>query len=103
MPSDLAQELQQAHALLDRLPPDLLSAVRGLMETMLDPISGKLAAAPIDDEPETEEERLAIAKAKEWLKHNRAIPMEEVLAEFGLTMDDFRKMGQTPLPNGQED
>lgn len=103
MAPDLAQERQQAHALLDRLPPDLLSAVRGLMETMLDPIASKLATAPIDDEPETEEERLAVGEAKEWLKHNRAIPMEEVLAEFGLTMDDFRKMGQTPLPNGQED
>jgi|GEM_PF-2259702 hypothetical protein len=24
--------------------------------------------------------------------------MEEVLADFGLTMDDFRKMAETPLP-----
>jgi hypothetical protein len=48
--SDLAQERQQAHALLDRLPPEQLAAVPGLLETMLDPIDRKLALAPIDDD-----------------------------------------------------
>ena len=33
-------------------------------------------------------ERQAIAEADEWLRHNQPIPYEEVLAEFGLTMDD---------------
>ena len=41
-------------------------------------------------------ERQAVAKADEWLKHNQPIPHEKVLAEFGLTMADWEKMGQEP-------
>jgi hypothetical protein len=33
----------------------------------------------------------AIAEADQWLKHNQPIPHEQVLAEFGLTMDDWEK------------
>jgi hypothetical protein len=33
-------------------------------------------------------ERTAVAEADEWLKHNRPIPHEEVLVEFGLTIKD---------------
>jgi hypothetical protein len=43
-------------------------------------------------------ERKAVAEADEWLKHNQPIPHEEVLAEFGLTMADWEKMGNEPLP-----
>jgi hypothetical protein len=42
-------------------------------------------------------ERKAVAEAAEWLKHNQPIPHEDVLAEFGLTMADWDKMGQEPL------
>jgi len=63
---------------------------------MLDPIDRKLALAPLDDEPETEEERQAAAKAVESLDHNGGVPMEVVLADFGLTMDDFQRMGHQP-------
>ena len=51
-----------------------------------------------------EEEERAVAEAREWLKHNKPIRHEEVLAEFGLTMADFERMGRTPLAeekNGQ--
>jgi hypothetical protein len=96
--ADLAQERQQAHTLLDLLPPEQLAAVRGLLESILDPVDRALALAPIEDEPISEEEERAVEEAKEWLRHNKAIPHEEVLAEFGLTMDDFREMGETPLP-----
>ena len=54
--------------------------------------------APIEDERICEEEERAVARAKEWLKHNKPIPHEEVLAGFGLTIDDFRKMGETRMP-----
>ena len=97
MAFDLVQERQQAHAYLDRLQPEQLSAVRGLLEAMLDPLSRALANAPIEDEEISAEEEAAVAKAREWLKHNKPIPHEEVLAEFGLTIDDFEKMGRTPL------
>ena len=43
-------------------------------------------------------ERKAVGEADEWLKHNQPIPHEEVLAEFGLTMNDWEKMAEEPLP-----
>ena len=39
-----------------------------------------------------------MAEGREWLKHNKPIPHDEVLAEFGLTLEDFDRMGRTPLP-----
>jgi hypothetical protein len=87
-----------ARQLLGYLVPDQVAAVVHLMEVMLDPVSRKLAAAQTEDEEIGEDEELAVAEAKEWLKHNKPISHEEVLAEFGLTMADFERMGQTPLP-----
>jgi hypothetical protein len=98
MALDLVQERQQAHAYLDRLPPEQLSAVRGLLETMLDPVSRATANAPIEDEEISAEEEHDVAEAREWLKHNKPIPHEEVLALLGLTSDDFERMSRTPLP-----
>jgi hypothetical protein len=98
MAFDFVRERQQAHAYLDHLPPEQLSAVRGLLETMLDPVSRAIANAPVEDEEISAEERCAVAEAHKWLKHNKPISHEEVLAEFGLTMDDFDRMGRTPLP-----
>lgn len=91
------------HALIDRLPPAQLAALETLLQSMLDSLSRKLALAPIDDEPFTDEDRQAIAEADEWLKHNEPIPMEEVLADFGLTLADWETMAKTPLAeeNGQ--
>ena len=91
MAHDSANEKRQAHELIERLTPSQVSAVVGLLEAILDPVSRKLAAAPLDDEPETEEERQAVAEATEWLKHNKPIPFEDVLADFGLTLEDLKK------------
>lgn len=54
--------------------------------------------APIDDEPFTEKDRKAVDEALEWLRHREAIPHEQVLAEFGLTMTDWEKMCDEPTP-----
>lgn len=88
MESNPLQERQQAHAYLDHLPAEQLSAVRGLLEAMLDPVSRALANAPMDDEPVTEEEQRAVAEAHEWFKHNQGIPFEQVVAELGFTMEE---------------
>ena len=90
----MPDEKQHAHDLIEQLPPHQLSAVVGLLEALIDPIARKLAAAPIDDEPETEEERRAVEQSKEWLRERggKGIPHEEVLQEFGLSMEDFRRM-----------
>jgi len=84
------------HLLVDRLPPVQLAALEGLLQSMLDPLSRKLALAPPDDEPFTEEDRLAVAEADEWRSQNDPIPLEAVLAGFGLNTADWDKMGQTP-------
>ena len=89
---------QHARQLLDHLAPEQVVAVVHLMEVMLDPVSRKLANAPREDEEIGDEEERAAAEAREWLKHNQPIPHEEVLAEFGLSLADFERMGRTPLP-----
>jgi hypothetical protein len=96
----LAMNTDREHVqhLLDRLGPSQIAAVVQVMEAMLDPLTRKLTNAPIEDEKIGDEEELAVAEAREWLKHNQPIPHEKVLAEFGLTMTDFEHMGQNPLP-----
>src|ERR1700676_458252 len=89
MAHDSSNEKQQAHELIERLPPTQLSAVVGLLEAMLDPFSRALANVPIDDEPVTAEEEKALAEAREWLKHNKGIPHEQVLAELGITQEEI--------------
>ena len=86
------------HALVDRLEPVQLAALETLLETMIDPLSRKLALAPADDEPFTDRDRQAVAEADEWLKHNEPIPLESVLADLGLTRDDWERMSKTALP-----
>jgi hypothetical protein len=91
-------DIGRAQQLLSHLTPDQVSAVVHLMEVMLDPSSRTLASAPPEDEEISGEEERAVAEAREWLRHNKPIPHEEVLADFGLTLADFERMGQTPLP-----
>jgi len=74
-----------------------VAAVVPLLEIILDPVARSLASAPIEDEPISEEETLAVTASKEWLKNNQPIPNEDVLAEFGLDAQDFERMGRTPL------
>jgi len=88
MQTDPQEERRQAHSYLNHLPDAQLSAVRGLLETMLDPVSRALANAPMEDEEISEEEEQAVAEAREWLKHNPGIPFEQVVAELGLTMEE---------------
>lgn len=73
---------QHVHELIDQLPPAKLSAVASLLEVM------------IDHEEIGEEEERAVDEAKQWLQENgRGIPHEEVLADFDLSLEDFRRMG----------
>ena len=97
MSHDLPQEKQQAHDLIERLAPSQISAVVHLLAVMTDPVARSLANAPVDDEPVTEEEAREIAAARASLDRGEGIPHEKVLAEFGLTLEDFERMGRTPL------
>lgn len=74
----------QAHELIDRLAPTQVSAVVGLLEAMLDPVSRAIANAPLDDESETDSERNAVSESKAWFQQHggQGIPHKEVIAEF---------------------
>ena len=85
----MAADIQHAHHLLDQLGPGQLAAVVHLLETMV---------SPEDEDTLSNAERKAVAEADEWLTHNQPIRHEEVLADFGLTIADWEKMGQEPLP-----
>jgi len=89
---EAVSDKQHAHELIERLEQaQILTAVRFLEFMLLDPVSRSIATAPVDDEPLTAEEEQALDRADAWLKERggRGIPNEEVLAEFGLTTNDF--------------
>ena len=79
---------QHAHKLLDQLDPGQFAAVGHLLETMVPPEE--------DGDTLSGAEPQAVAEADEWSKHHEPIPHEQVLAEFGLTMADWEKMGREP-------
>ena len=77
---------QNAHRLIDRLPETQITALVGLLETIIDPVAAALRDAPMDDEPETEEEAQATTEARLWLERNggSGIPHEEAMRRLGL-------------------
>jgi hypothetical protein len=98
----MSDHRQLAHELVDRLPEAQLTGLVHFLETIVDPVAVALESAPLEDEEISDEEERAVAEAREWLKHNKPIPHDEVLAEFGLTTADFECMGQTPLPASEK-
>ena len=72
---------QEAHDLIDQMTPEQIQAALPLLRSML--------PMPIEDEEISEEEKAAVAEADEWLKHNKPIPFEDVLSDFGLTLEDL--------------
>jgi hypothetical protein len=93
----MSSDKQHAHELIDRLAPSQITAVVGLLEAMLDPVARSLANAPVDDEPVLEQEAREIAAARASLDRGEGIPHEQVLADFGLAPEDWRRMGSTPV------
>ena len=83
---NMTENREHAHHLIDRLPETQLSALVGLLETIVDPAVSALRHAQIDDEPETDEEKQEVAEAREWLRLNggRGIPHEEAMRRLGL-------------------
>ncbi len=77
---------EHAHQLIDRLPEMQLSGLVQFLETIVDPVTAALRNAPLDDEPETEEETLAVEEARQWLQQNggKGIPHAEAMRRLGL-------------------
>ncbi|MBM3267802.1 MAG: hypothetical protein FJZ01_09155 [Candidatus Sericytochromatia bacterium] len=70
---------ERLYRLIDALPEAELAVVErfiAFIRWQLDPVRAALDAAPIDDEPETEEERQAVAEAKAELARGEAIPAD---------------------------
>jgi len=93
----LAPDKQHAHHLIDQLDSVQLAAVVHLLEVMTDPVAHAIANAPLDDEPVSEEEARQVVAARASFDRGEGIPHEQVLAEFGLSLEDFQRMGHTPL------
>jgi len=84
MEPNLDQERQQAHALLDALPPEKLNAVRSLLEVMVEPLLRSLALASVEEEGLTADISGALGRARASLARGEGIPHDEILREFGL-------------------
>jgi len=84
MGTDATQERQQAHALLDMLPEEKLTAVRSLLEVMVEPLSRSLASAPVEEEEVTPETATALDRARASLACGEGIPHQDILREFGM-------------------
>jgi hypothetical protein len=87
----MANSKEPAHELIERLAPRQVSAMVGLLEAMLDPVSLAVSNAPADDEPVNVEEEKALQEVREWLKHNKGIPHQQVLAELGITQEEIER------------
>lgn len=73
---------ENLHRLVDALPDQNLLAAKEAIEPLADPFLAALASAPIDDEPESEEERAAVAEAVDDLTHGRIRPWDDVRREL---------------------
>ena len=72
---------REIHDEVNRMPDQEVIGLKEFLKTYPTPLD---ANALPDDEPLTEEDRILIEEAEEWLKHNEAIPHEEVLRRRGL-------------------
>jgi hypothetical protein len=73
---------ESLHRLVDALPAGNLSAAKAAIEPLADPFLAALANAPVDDEPESEDERAAVAEAVDDLTHDRVRPWDDVRREL---------------------
>jgi hypothetical protein len=85
METEIAEQRQQAHALLDLLPSEKVAAVRILLEVMVEPLSQHLSALPVEEEELSPETIAEIQQARASLKRGEGIPHEEILREFGIS------------------
>jgi hypothetical protein len=80
---DCAQQRRQAHLLIDVLPEEKLSAVHGLLEVLVEPLSRALAVATVEDEDLTADTAAALDRARASLARGESVSHEEILREFG--------------------
>jgi len=72
----------ELHALVEQIPASDLPAVRKILRALADPVWQSILTAPLDDEPETDEERAEVEAAR--VEQGPGTSHQEVLREFGL-------------------
>ena len=77
--ADTMEAKQHAHELIECLDEGKLEMVVRLLEVMIH-----------EDEPVTEEDRRRLREGQaHFAQRGKGIPMDEILAEFGLKAEDF--------------
>ncbi len=73
------------HNLVDRIPEEELPAAERFLEYLaVSPAYRTALSAPPDDEPVTEADAAAIARAHEQVRAGKVILHDEILGEFGV-------------------
>ena len=73
------------HELVDKLNrDDAYAALKYVQYLMVDPVEYAHRNAPIDDEPETEEEKQRVAEANAEYERGEYVTLEKVREELGL-------------------
>lgn len=72
----------ELHRLIDELPDDSVEAATRSLHRLRDQLVGRSQAAPPDDEPFTDEERVDVGRALQRLDRGEGIPLEQLLAEL---------------------
>ena len=99
MEPDAVQQRQKAHMLLDAVPDSKIPEVHTLLETMVDPLSRSFANASQDGAINDEMAR-GLAAGCALLASREGIPHEDIPTKYGLTAEDWERMGVTRLPTG---
>jgi hypothetical protein len=74
------------HQLVDRIPEEELSAAQRFLEYLaVSPAHRAALSAPPDDEPVTEGDAAAIARARDEVRLGKIVSHDEVLRELGLS------------------
>ena len=73
----------ELHRLVDALRPDALDEARAALERLADPVQLALLAAPVDDEPVTDEDRRDIEAAREEYRRGETLSTEDVRRAMG--------------------
>ena len=82
-----AEARTKLHDLVESLPiDDVPTALRVLeaLNSSSDSLPLALRDIPFDDEPETDEERAAVAEARREIEEGKGIPHDEVMRRLGL-------------------
>ena len=73
-----AEARTKLHDLIEALPSDDVPTALRILESMT------LRDVPLDDEPETDDERQAVAEARRDVENGCVIPHDEVMRKYGL-------------------